>query len=88
MYEPPIIISQLDLHRAALMAREMCHKDIAQLEVVSTEAIKSTANRLRMKTGRRTGLGAVIELMRWGLLVWDRERLYLEPNKELYQNVR
>jgi len=84
IYFPPTTISTVDLRRAALVAREMSYSQVARVEFVSTETIRSTMKRLRTKLGKHTTVGVVLELKRLNLLVWDREREYLEPNKELY----
>ena len=85
VYMPPVTISTVDLRRAALLASELCYQEIAEREVVSTEAVKSTMKRLRAKLGKRTGAGVVLELQRMRLLVWDRDREYLIPNDELFK---
>ena len=85
VYVPPVTISTVDLRRAALLANELSYQEIADQETISTETVRSTMKRLRVKLGKRTGAGVVIELQRLRLLVWDRDREYLEPNKELYK---
>ena len=85
IYISPVTISTVDLRRAALLANELSYQEIAEQETISTETMKSTMKRLRAKLGKRTGAGVVIELQRLRLLVWDRDREYLEPNKELYK---
>ena len=85
VYLPPVVISTVDLRRAALLANEMSYTNIAEIEVVSVHTVKSTMKRLRAKLGKRTGAGVVIELQRMRLLVWDRDREYLIPNEELFR---
>lgn len=76
--------TQLELRRAALLARGMTRREIAEVETVSIETVKSTIRRLRLKFVVNSSLQLVIELQRRKLLVWDRGREELIVNPSLF----
>lgn len=75
---------------AALAALGWGNKRIAGYLHLSDEAVKSRLRSLYRKLGMGGGAnartGAVVELMRTRLLVWDREWRRLVPNKEMSYN--
>lgn len=84
------MISQGELKVAALAALGWGNKRIAGRLFLSNEAVKSRLRSLYRKLGVGGGAnartGAVVKLMRMRLLVWDRDRQGLVPNKEMSYN--
>ena len=89
-YTPNDMISQGELEVAALAALGWGNKRIGGRLFLSDEAVKSRLRSLYRKLGAGGGAnartGAVVELIRLRLLVWDRERRGLVPNKEMSYN--
>ena len=85
------LISQGELEVAALAALGWGNKRIGGRLFLSDEAVKSRLRSLYRKLGFSGGAnsrtGAVGELMRLRLLVWDREWRQLVPNKEMSYNL-
>lgn len=75
----------LELRRAALLAQGMSNKEIAEMETVVPDTVKSTFKRLKLKMDVYTNIQLVVELQRRKILVWNRERELLIVNENLFK---
>ena len=77
-------LTRLDMERAALLANGLSRQDIANLQQVSLNSVKTMLKHVYIKVGAHSALQLVMELQRRKILVWDREREQLIVNPVLF----
>ena len=81
--------TQLQLRRAAMIARGMSRSQVADAEGVSVDSIKKTihwlAVRMEVKTVVGQSMPLILELARRKWLVWDRDRQFLTVNRDMFK---
>ena len=77
-------LTRLNMEHAAMLANGLSREDIAEVQHVSLNTVKTMLKHLYAKVGAHSALQLIMELQRRKLLVWDREREHLVVNSILF----